>query len=227
MKTKPFLISAAWLVAAAMCGPELIAQTGSGATSGTSSPAGSQTSDQGSQSGSSMSQGSSDQGTNESGQSGSSMKHHKMHSAQSMGSYPGDKMFLQEAVDGNNAEIDVARMAESKGQSAGVRQFAEQMIREHGLASNQFRRVMDKVGVALPDQRMPQHQKVADRLSHLQGKEFDQAYAAAMVKDHQKMIAMFEQASQSASSADVKQLAQSLLPTLRQHLQMAQQLPNG
>jgi len=86
---------------------------------------------------------------------------------------------------------------------------------------------MDKVGVALPDQRMPEHQKVADRLSHLQGKEFDQAYAAAMVKDHQKMIAMFEQASQSATSNDVKELAQSLLPTLRKHLQMAQQLPNG
>jgi putative membrane protein len=146
---------------------------------------------------------------------------------QSMGSYPGDKMFLQMAVDGNNAEIELARMAEQKGQSGAVKQFAQQMMRDHGAATDQFRRVMDKTGVALPEERMPEHKTVADQLSHMQGKEFDQAYASAMMKDHQKMVAMFGQASQSASSNDVKQLAQNLLPTLRRHLEMAQKLPNG
>jgi putative membrane protein len=209
MKTRRFLISAAWVVVAGTCSPGLIAQT----TSGTSSPAGGQSSDQ-----SAAMQGD---------QSGSSGGHNKMHGMQSMGSYPGDKMFLQMAVDGNNAEMDLARMAEQKGQSAGVKQFAQQMMRDHGAATDQFRRVMDKTAVPLPDQRMPEHKEVADQLSQTQGKEFDQAYAAAMMKDHLKMVAMFEQASQSASSNDVKQLAQNLLPILRRHLEMAQKLPNG
>ncbi len=188
---------------------------------------------QGGQSDSSMSQGSGNQsstsqGAGESDQSGSSAKQGKRHHGDhGMASYPGDKMFLQKAVDGNNAEIDVARMAQTKGQSESVRQFAQQMLRDHGQAANQFRRVMDKQGVAVPTEHVPEHQKTADRLSRLNGKQFDQAYAAAMVKDHRKMVAMCEQASQSAKSADVKKLASNLLPTLREHLQMAQKLPNG
>jgi len=43
-----------------------------------------------------------------------------------------------------------------------------------------------------------------------------------MVRDHKKVIALYEQAAANNTDSDVKALAQSTLPTLREHLQMAE-----
>jgi putative membrane protein len=56
----------------------------------------------------------------------------------------------------------------------------------------------------------------------LTGKDLDKAYADAMVADHQKDIPMFENAAKNASTAKARDLASSVLPTLREHLKMAQ-----
>jgi predicted outer membrane protein len=45
-----------------------------------------------------------------------------------------------------------------------------------------------------------------------------------MVADHQKTIAMFENASTNASTDKAKKLASDALPTLRDHLKKSQDL---
>ena len=63
-------------------------------------------------------------------------------------------------------------------------------------------------------------------MAELKGVDFDRAYAAAMLSDHQKAVALFEQPPRKGKDADVRAYAEKTLPTLRKHLTMAEEL-NG
>jgi putative membrane protein len=61
-----------------------------------------------------------------------------------------------------------------------------------------------------------------DRLSKLSGNAFDKAYMRAMIEDHQEDVSEFRQESQSAKDPDVRQFAAKTLPTLEEHLRIAE-----
>lgn len=67
--------------------------------------------------------------------------------------------------------------------------------------------------------------KQGDELQGLSGAEFDRVFAQKMVEGHRKLIVMVEQAQMNVSNAQVNQLLNELLPTLRSHEQMARGLP--
>ena len=94
------------------------------------------------------------------------------------------------------------------------------MVTDHTAMSQ---RVAEAAGMADAAAPAPDPSATAD----LQGKtatDFDRAYASMMVTDHQKAVAVFENASDNASTDEAKMLAEDALPKLREHLQRAQQL---
>jgi putative membrane protein len=62
-----------------------------------------------------------------------------------------------------------------------------------------------------------------DRLSKLSGGEFDAAYMRDMLKDHQEDVAEFQSAANNAQDPGVRAFASKTLPTLQDHLRMAEQ----
>ena len=68
---------------------------------------------------------------------------------------------------------------------------------------------------------------IAERLSRLSGAQFDQAYAKAMVEDHEEAVALFEAQTKNGRDAAVKEFASKTLPKLRDHLEMARKLPGA
>lgn len=66
------------------------------------------------------------------------------------------------------------------------------------------------------------NQKVVDRLQGMSGAAFDRAYMSDMVSDHKEDIADFKKESGGGKDADVKAFATKTLPTLADHLKMAQ-----
>lgn len=58
----------------------------------------------------------------------------------------------------------------------------------------------------------------------LSGADFDRAFANHMVMGHEKAIRTFEDASANLTDANLKKYADKTLPTLREHLQLAQDL---
>jgi len=63
-----------------------------------------------------------------------------------------------------------------------------------------------------------------DRLVGLTGKSFDEAYMSHEVQCHSKAVAKFEKASGDLPDGELKQFVVSTLPTLREHLAMAQKM---
>ena len=58
----------------------------------------------------------------------------------------------------------------------------------------------------------------------MSGAQFDKAYMNYMVADHKKDVADFQKEAAHANDPDVKNFAQTTLPTLESHLQQAESI---
>ena len=66
--------------------------------------------------------------------------------------------------------------------------------------------------------------ETCERLVGLTGKSFDDAYLNHEVQCHSKAVAKFEKASRVLPEGELKQFVVNTLPTLREHLAMAQRM---
>jgi len=132
----------------------------------------------------------------------------------------GDLAFMNSAAPGNMAEVELGKMASTKAASNDVKQFGQKMVEDHSKANDELKQLAAQKKVKLPPDVMPGHKQLMEKLSKLSGADFDKAYVMAMVEDHEKDVAAFENASKTAADADVKAFATKTLPTLKMHLEM-------
>jgi putative membrane protein len=71
---------------------------------------------------------------------------------------------------------------------------------------------------------MADHQATLEKLRTLKGADFDREFVRAMVKDHQMVIERVTHARSRINDPELTGLVDKLLPTLKQHLSMAQKL---
>lgn len=135
-----------------------------------------------------------------------------------------DRKFIEEAAQGGMMEVELGQLAAQKAASAEVRQFGQRMVQDHGQANQKLMQVASQVGVTVPKTLPVSMRNEKEKLSRLSGAEFDRMYMSHMLKDHQKDVKEFEKTSQKGDNAAIRSFAQQTLPTLRQHLEMAQDL---
>jgi putative membrane protein len=120
-----------------------------------------------------------------------------------------DQDFLTRAIQAGLAEVQISELAREKGQNEQVRQFAERMVQDHTAANERLL-----------------SQAMLQQLSQLSGEEFDRQYMQGQVQDHEAAVMLFaSEATQPTGPVDA--LAGELLPALRQHLQMAEEISNS
>jgi len=134
-----------------------------------------------------------------------------------------DSAFISEVDAGNVAELRLARMAESRAADPMVKSFAQRMATDHSSMRNEWAAVSSRNGLRFSANINPQHQEQITRLERLLGREFDRAYMAVMVQNHQANVTSFQTRGRAAQSTDVRQLVERRLPSLQQHLSLAQQ----
>jgi putative membrane protein len=133
-----------------------------------------------------------------------------------------DNTFVTNAAQGGIAEVEMGRMAAQKGTNEGVKRFGQHMVDDHSKANEELKGVVSTKGITAPATMNAKQKATMDRLEKLNGSEFDRAYMEDMVKDHQEDVAEFQREANSGTDADVKNFAAKTLPTLQQHLKMAQ-----
>ena len=136
-----------------------------------------------------------------------------------------DTDFARHAASGGLAEVSMGNLAESHAQSADVKSFGQRMVQDHSKANDQLMAAAAQANIKLPANPMPMDQAAVDRLSKLQGTAFDRAYSQQMVKDHKKTIALFQHEAADGANSNLKTFASNTLPTLKEHLKMAETLP--
>lgn len=131
--------------------------------------------------------------------------------------------FLGDVAQIDTAEIGVGNLAARRGASPAARDFGRRLAADHGGHLAKVRALAGRMHVRLPDGVMPADRATAHRLEGLRGHAFDHAFAGAMADGHRKAIAMFEAQAHSGDRATAD-LARDTLPTLREHLHMAESL---
>ena len=131
-----------------------------------------------------------------------------------------DRKFMDEAAIGGMEEVELGKLAQSKASSDEVKQFGQRMADDHGKANEKLKSIASSKGVTLPTELDKKAQGDVDRLA--KATSFDREYMDMMVKDHQKDVAQFQKQARTAKDPDLKNFASSTLPTLNQHLKLAQ-----
>ncbi|MBD9629547.1 DUF4142 domain-containing protein [Pseudomonas sp. PDM20] len=134
-----------------------------------------------------------------------------------------DQHFVSEASAAGMAEIDAAKLALKKSQSADVKTFAQHIIDDHEKANATLKSLAAKHQLQLADSASLTSQAKAKVLD-VREESFDAAYANNQVSAHEEAVKVFTDAANHAADADIKNFAQQTLPVLQQHLEMARDL---
>jgi len=137
-----------------------------------------------------------------------------------------DRKFVLKAARGGMAEVELGQLAVKNASSDAVKQFGQRMVDDHGKANDELKQLAGTKGITLPSSLDRKHKLTYTHMSRLTGQSFDRAYAADMVRDHTEDVREFEKEAANGKDPDVKAWAAKTLPTLREHLHMAQGL-NG
>ena len=135
-----------------------------------------------------------------------------------------DKKFMKEAAEGGLAEVELGKLATEKASSQEVKNFGQRMVNDHSKANEELKQIASTKGVTLPDNLSAKDKMLKERLTKLNGSNFDRAYMENMVKDHKKDVADFNRESSNGKDSEVKQFAGKTLPTLQEHLKKAESI---
>ena len=150
--------------------------------------------------------------------------------AMAQGAKPNDAQIAHIAYTADNIDIAAGKQALAKTKNPQVREFAEEMVRDHTAVNDKALALVKQLGVKPEDNPTSQSleaaakQKLADN-AKLSGKAFDVAYAENEVAYHKTVNGALESTLiPDAQNAELKSLLQTGLKLFQEHEQHAEHL---
>jgi putative membrane protein len=146
---------------------------------------------------------------------------------------PTDPQIAHIAYTAGNIDIAAGKQALARSHNKAVRQFAEEMVRDHTAVNDKALALVKKLHVtpeANPTSAglAKQGKAALARLSHLKGHAFDRAYVANEVAYHKTVNGALESTLiPSAHNANLKSLLETGLTLFREHQMHAENLAKG
>lgn len=126
--------------------------------------------------------------------------------------------FVKKAATGGMMEVELGKLAESKGKSQSVKDFGKMMVDDHSKANEELKSIASIKKMDVPSSLTDDQRKDVDKLSKKEGADFDKAYVDMMVEDHRKDVDAFKKAAGNLTDNDLKTFATNTIPTLQKHL---------
>jgi len=142
-----------------------------------------------------------------------------------LGISPTTADFVKEAAMSDMLEIETGKLAQQRGQ-ADVKTFADDMVKDHTKTSNELKGMVTSgaVKASLPNGLDSKAQGKLDALKQEKDNTFASSYADMQVSAHKDAVSLFERYAKGGDNTELKNWANTTLPTLKHHLEMAQQL---
>jgi putative membrane protein len=132
-----------------------------------------------------------------------------------------DTNFVKDAAQGGLMEVQLGQLAQEKTGNEKVKEFGKRMEQDHSKANEELKKLASDKDVQLSNELDKKHKGKVDKLTKLSGADFDKQYMDAMVSDDKEDIKKFQRADKG-KDAELKQFARQTLPTLKEHLQLAE-----
>ena len=143
---------------------------------------------------------------------------------------PTDPQIAHIAYTAGSIDITAGKQALARSHNKAVRAFAAEMVRDHAAVNDQALALVKKLHVS-PEANATsaglsrQAAATLRRLSHLNGRRFDRAYAANEVAYHKTVNgALSSTLIPSADNGELKSLLQTGLKLFREHQAQAEHL---
>ncbi len=137
-----------------------------------------------------------------------------------------DVTFVMTAASAGMWEVQSSQLAAEQAKSDAVKAFARRMVEDHTKANKELMDVAAKKNVKLPAGLTKKHADMLAAVANAK-QDFDAQYAKAQAAAHEEAVALFEREAKDGKDADLKAFAEKNLPTLKDHLKMAQDLAKG
>jgi predicted outer membrane protein len=145
-----------------------------------------------------------------------------------LGITPTTANFVKEAATSHMFEIQSSQLAQERG-NATEKAFAATMVKDHTKTSDDLKSMISSgdVKAELPSGLDSSHQSELDKLKSLKGAEFSSRYDSDQQSGHKDAVSLFERYAKGGDNLKLKDWADKTLPTLRHHLDMANDLTTG
>ncbi|MEO5794953.1 MAG: DUF4142 domain-containing protein [Rhodoferax sp.] len=136
-----------------------------------------------------------------------------------------DSRMLGNLAQANRAEVEAGKLALEKSQNPDIKKFAQTMVDAHGKALSEVEQLGAAKNVKLPDGVGVMHKAKETAMKALSGKTFDSQYVKRMgVGDHESAVKLLQDIQKNGKDADLKALADKMLPDVQHHLDTAKQM---
>ena len=133
--------------------------------------------------------------------------------------------FVSAAAQSDQFEIQAGRVAAVQAIDPRVRSFAQQMVDEHTRTSRTLEEAAAASGLPPPPKSVGgDQQRMLNALQSLKGAEFTRTYVKQQVMAHTQALVVEQGYAASGADPNLRQVAQSAVPLIQHHLEMARQL---
>lgn len=138
---------------------------------------------------------------------------------------PSSPDFAAAAAQSDQYEIHASQDALAQSHDPRIRAFAEQMIQDHTKTIDHMKEAAEASAMAPPLPSMSSDQSMMlYGLQSLRGERFDRAYIKQQILAHQQALAITQSYATSGADQNLRKAAQSSLPVIQHHLDMAEKL---
>jgi putative membrane protein len=140
-----------------------------------------------------------------------------------------DANFVAQANLGAPFQIDTGRLAEKKGTTAGIRDYAHLMVVSHIPVVNALNAILQRKNITAPPNTLLRgaYDAMVASLQAERGTAFDRDYVDGQVEYQKGNAALFQYEIQNGADPDLKEFARQTLPKIEDHLQRALALAKG
>ena len=126
-----------------------------------------------------------------------------------------DADFIQNVNAGNTMFVQLADIAQNKAKHDNVKQFAKQARADFQQMQNRWANMSSNNDMKAGGMGQLHHDKI-EKVQKASGKNFDQTYMTVMIQQLHDRVTYWEKEGRQASSAQVRNLVNEGLPTLKQ-----------
>lgn len=140
-----------------------------------------------------------------------------------------DENVVEALTVGNQGEVDYSQIAAEKATNPAVKQFAQQMVKDHGTMLENVKSLATRLNVMpAPNGKVNElKEETAKDINDLNaktGKDFDQEFVNEQIDMHQEKLDLLTDLEGRTTNADLKAAIAEAKPKVQAHLDLAKAL---
>lgn len=131
----------------------------------------------------------------------------------------GDQAFVKTILERDQADLQLAQLAQSKSQSDDIKSLAQQITGTRTSLENQLKVVAKQIDVSVPKNPTKKDKQAIAKLDALSGAPFEEAWLQMLAKSHRQDVKDFQGEAANAQEPSVLHVAQPDADVLLKQLQ--------